>query len=108
MEPDKKAFSAGRKGKEGNDAMDPKDFIRILLSISGFLVSVVGFLVWRILQRIEGRVEELHSMTCDCRQALPQRFVNKKEMEQYLAEVNKLWGVVNHHEHDEFGRVIHL
>jgi len=27
-------------------------------------------------------------------------------MEQCQAEVDKLWEAVNHHEHDEFGRVI--
>lgn len=86
--------------------MDPKDYIKILMSVTGGLLSVVGFLVWRILQRVEFKVEELHTMTCNCKESLPRRFVSRKEMEQCQAEVDKLWEVVNHHEHDEFGRVI--
>jgi len=76
------------------------------MSITGGLLSVVGFLGWRILQRVESKVEELHVMTCNCKESLPWRFVSRKEMEQCQAEVDKLWEAVNHHEHDEFGRVI--
>jgi len=88
--------------------MEPKDFLSILMSLAGGLMSVVGLLVWRIVQRIEEKVEEVHTMTCTCRESLPVRFASKKEMEQCQREMDRLWEVVNRHEHDELGRVIRI
>ncbi len=88
--------------------MDPKDLIQILMSVVGGLMSLVGFLVWRILQRIEEKVESLHYLADTCRASLPGRFAAKQELEQCQLEVDNLWDAVNHHEHDEFGRVIRL
>lgn len=86
--------------------VDTKEYIRLLMTIAGSLISVVGFLMWRILQRIELKVEELHRMEWNCRESLPVRFVNKKEIEQCQEEVDKLWEAINYHEHDELGRVV--
>jgi hypothetical protein len=86
--------------------MDLKEYIRIFITIIGGLMSVVGFLVWRILHRIEEKLEELHTLTHSCREALPERFLSRSEHEQYQIELDKIWDAINYHEHDHSGRVM--
>jgi hypothetical protein len=86
--------------------MDVKQYIDILTTIIGGLVSLVGFLVWRMLHRIEQKLEEVHSMTHSCRESLPERFITRSEQRHYKDEFEKIWEVINYHEHDEDGRVI--
>lgn len=95
-------------GKGVRRAVGYEDIIRILIGVAGALISALGYLMWRILQRIESKVEEFHTYAWQCRQSLPEKFASKREMEQCLAEVDNLWDVVNRHEHDEFGRVVRL
>jgi hypothetical protein len=86
--------------------MDIKDYIHILMTIIGGLISVVGFLAWRILHRIEEKLEELHQMTHSCRESLPERFLTRSEHGQYKIEFEKIWNAINYHEHDPNGRVM--
>jgi hypothetical protein len=86
--------------------MELKEYIRIFLTIISGLVSVVGFLIWRILHRIEEKLEQLHQMTHSCRETLPERFLNRSEHEQYQIELDKIWEAINYHEHDPGGRVM--
>jgi hypothetical protein len=86
--------------------MDLKEYIRIFITITGGLISVVGFLVWRILHRIEEKLDELHRLTHSCREALPERFMSRNEHEQYQLEMDKIWDAINYHEHDPKGRVM--
>ncbi len=86
--------------------MDLKEYVRIFITIIGGLMSVVGFLVWRILHRIEVNLEKLHQLTHSCREALPERFLTRNEHEQYQVELDKIWDAINYHEHDNSGRVM--
>jgi hypothetical protein len=86
--------------------MDINEYINIFMTVIGGLISLVGFLVWRILQRIEETLEELHQMTHSCRESLPERFLTRSEHGQYKIEFDKVWGAINYHEHDQNGRVI--
>jgi hypothetical protein len=86
--------------------MEIKEYLKILMSIIGALISVVGFLVWRILHRIEEKLEELHKLSHSCRESLNERFMTRKENNQNQIEFDKLWEVINYHAHDSSGRVI--
>ena len=85
--------------------MDIKEYIHIFMTIIGGLISVVGFLAWRILHRIEEKLEELHQMTHRCRESLPERFLTRIEHGQYQIEFDEVWKAINYHEHDQNGRV---
>lgn len=86
--------------------MEPKEFLNLFITIIGGLLSLVGFLVWRILHRIEARLEDLHEMTHSCRETLPERFLSRNEHSQYQNEFDKVWEAINFHEHNQNGRVI--
>lgn len=86
--------------------MELKDFLHLFITVSGGLLSLIGFLVWRILHRIESKLEELHDMTHSCRETLPERFLSRTEHTNYQNEFDKLWDALNYHEHNPNGRVI--
>jgi hypothetical protein len=88
--------------------MDTKEYLNILMTIIGGLLSLVGFLVWRILHRIENKLEELHDMSHSCRETLPERFMTREENKKFDFEFNRIWNAVNFHEHDQDGNVIRL
>jgi hypothetical protein len=86
--------------------MDIKEYVSLLMTIIGGLISLVGFFVWRILHRIETKLEELHTMSHICRESLPEKFITRNEHSQFRQEFEKIWEAVNYHEHDPDGRVI--
>jgi hypothetical protein len=86
--------------------MEIKEYIKILISIIGGLISLVGFLSWRILRRIEEKLEQLYLLAHKCRESLPARFMTRHEHGQFQIEFNNLWEAINYHEHDHDGRVI--
>jgi hypothetical protein len=86
--------------------MDIKEYVQVLLTTIGALISVIGFLAWRILQRIEEKLEELHHMGHLCRESLPERFVTRNEHDQYQDEFDTIWKAFNYHKHGIDGRVI--
>jgi hypothetical protein len=74
-----------------------------LVSLVGVFAGVSAFLLWRLLTRMEKKLDELYQLCCDCRQELGERFVGRFEHE---IEHQDLWQVVNHHAHDVRGRVV--
>jgi hypothetical protein len=86
--------------------MDTKNYIEMLMATIGGLMSLVGFLVWRILHRIEEKLEELHRMSHNCRESLIERFTTRKENAQIQIEIDEIWETINYHEHDQSGRTI--
>jgi hypothetical protein len=86
--------------------MEIKEYVNILITIIGGLISVVGFLAWRILRRIEEKLEQLHLLAHNCRESLPERFMTRNEHGQFQIEFNNIWEAINYHAHDHQGRVI--
>ncbi|HAY23182.1 hypothetical protein [Desulfobacca acetoxidans] len=85
--------------------MELREYINLLMAVIGVLMSLVGFLFWRILHRIEDKLEELHRLAHNCRESLPIRFLGRKEFDGYQSDIDKLWYAVNYHQHDQAGRV---
>ncbi len=86
--------------------LEIRDFIHVFMTVIGGLMSAVGFLVWRILHRIEVKLEDLYQMTHSCRETLPERFLSRSEHGKCQNELDKIWDAINFHEHDESGRVL--
>lgn len=74
-----------------------------LVSLVGLFAGVSAFLLWRLLTRLENKLDELYQLCCDCRQELGERFICRFEHE---IEHQDLWHAVNHHDHDGMGRVV--
>ena len=74
-----------------------------LVSLVGLFAGVSALLLWRLLTRMEKKLDELHRLSCECREELGERFICRFEHE---IEHQDLWQAVNHHDHDEIGRVV--
>jgi hypothetical protein len=74
-----------------------------LVSLVGLFAGVSAFLLWRLLTRMEKKLDDLYHLCCDCRQELGERFLCRYEHE---GEHQDLWQAVNHHAHDLRGRVV--
>jgi len=85
------------------DYTDLRYHIGILISLIGFFAGLSGFLFWRILSRLESKLEELFELAFNCRESLSERFVGRVEHDRKVFE---LWEAVNNHDHDDTGRVV--
>jgi hypothetical protein len=74
-----------------------------LVSLLGLFAGVSALLLWRMLVRLERKLDELSQHFCDCREELAERFVSRFEHE---VEHHGLWEALNYHDHDSRGRVV--
>lgn len=82
---------------------DLAEHLGALLALLGIFAGLAGFLFWRMLVRMEQKLDELHGATFQCRAELAERFVGRGE---FWKEKEDLWGAVNTHSHSSEGRVV--
>jgi hypothetical protein len=74
-----------------------------LVSLLGIFAGVSAMLLWRMLVRMEKKLDDLANHTFTCRQELGERFVPRFEHE---VEHHGMWEALNYHSHDMRGRVV--
>ena len=74
-----------------------------VLALLGIFASLSGFLFWRMLVRMEKKLDQLHDATFRCQAGLSDRFLGRAE---FRKEKEDLWGAVNTHSHNSSGRVV--
>ncbi|MFH1595012.1 MAG: hypothetical protein ABIG94_01395 [Pseudomonadota bacterium] len=74
-----------------------------LVTLLGLFAGVSALLLWRMLVRLERKLDELSLHFCACREELAERFVPRIEHE---VEHHGLWEALNYHDHDFRGRVV--
>ena len=82
---------------------DLGEHLGAILTLLALFAGVSGFLLWRMLARLERRLDELYELCCECRQELGERFVGRFEAD---ISHQDLWEALNHHDHDPRGRVV--
>jgi hypothetical protein len=82
---------------------DLAEHIGALVSLLGIFAGVSAFLVWRMMVRMEKKLDELSDHFLSCRQELGDRFVARFDHE---VEHHGLWEALNYHSHDMKGRVV--
>jgi hypothetical protein len=82
---------------------DLSEHVGVLVSLLGLFAGVSAMLLWRMLVRMEKKLDELASHFCTCREELAERFVPRIEHE---VEHHGLWEAINYHSHDLRGRVV--
>ena len=82
---------------------DLSEHMGALVSLLGLFAGVSRLLVWRMLVRMEKKLEELSHHFCRCREELGDRFVSRFDHE---VEHHCLWEALNYHAHDMRGRVV--
>jgi hypothetical protein len=74
-----------------------------LVSLLAIFAGVSAMLVWRMLVRMEKKLDDLAKYSNTCRQELGERFVARFEHE---VEHQGLWEALNYHSHNMRGRVV--
>jgi hypothetical protein len=82
---------------------DLAEHLGAVLALLGVFASFSGFLFWRMLVRMEKKLDQLHDATFRCQAGLAERFVGRRE---FRKEKEDLWGAVNAHAHSAEGRVV--
>jgi hypothetical protein len=82
---------------------DLGEHLGAVLALLGIFASLTGFLFWRMLVRMEKKLDKLHEATFHCQAGLSDRFMGRGE---FRKEKEDLWGAVNTHSHNSEGRVV--
>ena len=82
---------------------DLSEHIGMLVSLMALFAGVSGMLLWRMLVRMEKKLDELTRHSFHCREELAERFVARFEHE---VEHQGVWEAINYHSHDLRGRVV--
>jgi hypothetical protein len=82
---------------------DLAEHLGTVLALLGTFASLSGFLLWRMLVRMEKKLDQLHDDTFHCQAGLAERFMGRAEFHK---EKEDLWGAVNAHSHSSEGRVV--
>ena len=82
---------------------DLGEHVGTLVSLLGLFAGVSALLLWRMLVRMEKKLDELYQHFSACREELGQRFVPRFEHE---VEHHGLWEALNYHDHERRGRVV--
>ena len=85
------------------DYQDLGEHVGALVTLLGLFAGVSALLLWRMLVRMEKKLDELHEHFYACREELGERFVSRFEHE---VEHQGLWEALNYHGHDLRGRVV--
>jgi hypothetical protein len=91
------------KGKPVMNYQDLGVHAGALVTLIGVFAGVSGLLLWRMLVRMEKKIDEMFQHFCACREDLPERFVPRFEHE---VEHQGLWEALNYHQHNHRGRVV--
>jgi len=82
---------------------DLAEHLGAIMALLGIFAGIAGFLFWRMLVRMEQKLDDLHTSTFKCRAELAERFVGRGE---FRKEKEDLWSAVNSHSHSSEGRVV--
>ncbi len=82
---------------------DLSTHVGTLVSLLGIFAGVSAMLLWRMLVRMEKKLDDLANHAFTCRQELGERFVPRFEHE---VEHQDMWEALNYHGHDMRGRVV--
>jgi hypothetical protein len=67
----------------------------ILLLVISTLASIVGFLFWRMISRIEKKIDGIEAMHHACKEELPNLYAGKEDFEYHYHEGRPAPVVIN-------------
>lgn len=82
---------------------DLAEHVGAVVALLGVFAGLSGFLIWRMLARLEKKLDQLWEATQLCQARLAERFLAREE---FRKEKDDLWGALNSHSHSADGRVV--
>ncbi len=83
--------------------LDLTEHTSVLVALLSVSTGLVGFLIWRMMVRLEKKMEEIYRFCCDCRPELFTRFVTKEELRELRREFRQ---GLSRHSHTNDGEVV--
>lgn len=80
---------------------DLAEHVTALVTLLGLFAGISALLLWRMLVRMERKIDELAQHFSLCREELAERFVSRFD---YEADRQDLWEALSYHDHDLQGR----
>jgi len=81
---------------------DLSEHVSSLVTLVGLFATVIAVLFWRMLTRMENKIDEIQDLHSLCKD----EFVSQKDFEIWQVGRGPLWDRINHHGHDRNGKVI--
>ena len=78
----------------------------VLLSLLSVMATVAGILFWRIINKMDAKIDGWLQEHLGCRERQIREFVRANDFEAWKASRNELWKRINRHSHDDKGRVV--
>lgn len=82
---------------------DLAEHVGAVVTLLGIFAGLSGFLFWRMLVRLEKKLDHLYEATQQCQIRLAERFLGREE---FRKEKDDLWMALNSHSHSADGRVV--
>ncbi|MFA4904485.1 MAG: hypothetical protein WC600_17260 [Desulfobaccales bacterium] len=87
--------------------MTAQEYNSILLSLLGVVAGVGAVIFWRMITRMEKKIDDWFNQHLECRERQNREFVKVKEFETWQKGREPLWRRLNRHSHHpESGQVI--
>ena len=83
-----------------------QDLTNVLLTVLGLMATVAGVLFWRMLTRMEDKIDQWWREHLECRERQGQLFVTRGEFKEWKEGRRDLWERVNRHKHAPNGSVM--
>jgi len=83
-----------------------QDLTNFLLAVLGLMASVAGVLFWRMMTRMEEKIDQWWKEHMECRQHQLENFVRRDEFQEWKQGRKDLWERINKHTHAPNGSVI--
>jgi len=78
----------------------------VLISLLGIMATVAGILFWRMITKMDGKIDGWFQEHLECRERQLKEFVRSQDFETWKVSRNELWKRINRHSHDDKGRVV--
>jgi len=82
---------------------DLGEHVGALVTLVGLFAGLSGFLLWRLLCRLERKLDEFAGICRECRRLQGERYLSRFA---YKVEKEDLWTALRRHDHDSSGRVL--
>lgn len=77
-----------------------------LIALLGVVASIAGAFFWRMMSRMENKIDHWMEEHMQCRERQIKEFVTKSEFVDWKGGRTTLWRRVHGHKHDPEGKVI--
>jgi hypothetical protein len=77
-----------------------------LVGVLGIMASIAGVLFWRMLTRMENKIDHWFEEHMSCRERQIELFVRRDEFEEWKKGRRDLWARLNKHTHTPNGSVV--